>query len=127
MSRDASIELDFGDGTHKFRLAWGELCKVQEACDAGPYVVLERLTMGTWRMEDIREVIRYGLIGGGMVPGDALKLVREYVEERPPVENVIFARVILSTGLLGAKDETPGESAVANPAETASTISPTES
>lgn len=127
MSRDASIDLDFGDGTHTFRLGWGELVKVQEACDAGPYVVLDRLTAGTWRMEDIREVIRCGLIGGGMTPGDALKLVRDYVEARPPVENVILARAILSIALAGAPDEKPGEPVAANQAGTVSTISPAES
>lgn len=109
MSRDGSIELDFGDGTYKFRLPWGELVHLQESCGAGPYVVLQRLQNGTWHMDDIRESIRYGLIGGGTEHQKALKLVQEYVEKRPPVENVMFAQVVLSAALMGAPDEPVGE------------------
>jgi len=128
MSRDASIELDWADGTFAFRLAWGELEKLQEACDAGPYVVLNRLVDNSWRVGDISNVIRLGLIGGGMAPVDALKKVREYVEKRPPAENLMFAQAILSAGIVGAPDEQVGKKgAAANPEEINSTISRTES
>lgn len=109
MSRDARVEIDFGDGQHVFRLAWGELVNLQEALDAGPYVILQRLMTNEWRLGDIREVIRYGLIGGGMEPAKALKMVREYVEKRPPIESVPLAQVILSAGLVGAPEEKLGE------------------
>jgi len=105
MPRDASIELDWADGTYAFRLAWGELEKLQEACDAGPYVVLNRLVDNTWRVGDLSNVIRLGLIGGGMTPVDALQKVREYVEKRPPMENLMTARAVLSAGLVGAPEE----------------------
>lgn len=111
MPRDASIELDWADGTYAFRLAWGELEKLQEACDAGPYVILGRLNDGSWRIGDISNVIRLGLIGGGMTPVEALTKTREYVERRPPVENLIFAQAILSAGLIGAPEEQPGKKA----------------
>jgi len=123
MSRDASIEVDWGDGEHRFRLAWGELVKVQEACDAGPYVILNRLGDGSWLLNDIREVIRYGLIGGGAEPSAALKLVREYVEGRPPLENILLARAILSAALMGAPDEKVGEPGAANQEEKDLTVS----
>lgn len=127
MSRNASIDLDFGDGTYTFRLAWGELANLQEACDAGPYVIFQRLNTGEWKMNDIREVIRYGLIGGGMAPSDALKIIRAYVEDRPPLETIMFAKGILSAGLMGAPDEPVGEQEAANPTEANLTTSPTES
>lgn len=128
MSRDASIELDWADGTYAFRLAWAELEKLQEACDAGPYVILNRLGDGSWRIGDISNVIRLGLIGGGMAPIDALKKVRGYVEGRPPVENLLFAQAILSAGLIGAADEEPAKKdEAANREESALTTSPTES
>jgi hypothetical protein len=109
MSRDARIELDFADGTYSFRLGWGELATLQEACDAGPYVILHRLHSHQWRMADISSVVRLGLIGGGMAPADALKKVRAYVEDRPPLESHTYAVAILSAGLLGAPDEPVGE------------------
>jgi len=106
MARDASIELDWADGTYTFRLAWGELIKLQEACDCGPFIILSRLMGDAWRVEDISNVIRLGLIGGGMEPVAALKLVRSYVESRPPMENILAAQAILSAAIAGAPDET---------------------
>lgn len=126
MSRDARITLDWADDSYVFRLAWGQLVEMQEKTDAGPYVVLQRLYDGSWRMADIVEPIRLGLIGGGLEPVKALKLVRQYVQERPPVENVLVAQAVLSAALMGAPDETPGKQ-VAPGQESDSTISRTES
>lgn len=124
MARDASLELDWADGTFAFRLAWGELEKLQEACDAGPYVVYNRLVDGTWRVGDIVNVVRLGLIGGGMAPVDALKKVREYVEKRPPMENLVIAQAVLSAAIVGAPDEDAGKKAeAASPAESDLTTS----
>lgn len=105
MSRDASVTLDFGDGTYVFRLAWGQFIELQEKCDAGPLVIMRRFNEGAWRVEDISNVLRLGLIGGGMEPIAALKLVRRYVEDRPPMESVLHAQAVLTVGLLGAPDE----------------------
>lgn len=128
MSRDARIELDWADGTHTFRLAWGQLAELQEHCDAGPYVVLNRLATSQWRVEDISNVVRLGLIGGGMTPADALKKVRAYVEARPPLENVLVAQAILAAGLQGAPEEKLGEAeGEADEAPSESTTSPMES
>ena len=105
MSRDAKVTLDWADATHVFRLAWGHLAELQEKCDAGPYVVLQRLYSGAWKVEDISNVIRLGLVGGGMEPVQALKLVRSYVEARPPMESLHTAQAVLAAGCIGAADE----------------------
>lgn len=125
MSRNASVTLTWGDGDHLFKLPWGQLAQLQEACDAGPFVILGRLSDGTWKVQDIASVIRFGLIGGGMKPVDALKLVRTYVEDRPPMENVLTAQAILAAGVMGAPDEDAVKKN-ASPMEIASTASPTE-
>lgn len=109
MSRDAKFTTDWADGTYTFRLAWGELITLQEECDAGPFEVLRRLSGGTWKMQDISTVVRLGLIGGGVTPEKALSLTRIYVEGRPPLENVPFARGILGIAIQGVPDEKPGE------------------
>lgn len=109
MSRDGSIDLDFADGTYHFRLAWGELGKLQEACDAGPYVVLDRLMSGRWRVSDISETIRLGLIGGGQEPAKALKLMRDYVQERPPLESLVLAQRVLGAAVVGTPEEEVGK------------------
>jgi hypothetical protein len=125
MSRDGSIDLDFADGTYHFRLAWGELSKLQEACNAGPYVVLDRLISGRWRVEDIGEVVRLGLIGGGLEPVKALKLVREYVQDRPPLESLVLAQRVLGAAVVGVAEEEVGKkSAAADREGSESPISP---
>lgn len=125
--RDARVTFDWGDGTHSFRLAWGQLGELQEKTDTGPYLVLQRLHSGAWRIEDISNIIRLGLIGGGMEPAAALRLVRTYVEDRPPMENLIPAQVILSAALTGAPEENVGEDDAASQTENSSTNSQTES
>lgn len=125
--RDATVTFDWADGTYPFRLAWGQLAELQEKCDAGPYVVLQRLHSGEWRVEDISNIIRLGLIGGGREPSPALKLTRAYVEARPPMENLIPAQVILAAALMGAPEETVGEGDAANQTESSLMNSQTES
>lgn len=117
MSRSAAIDLDWADGSYRFALRWGELAELQERCDSGPYVVLQRLGSGAWRVEDLSNIVRLGLIGGGMKPEDALKKVRFYVENRPPMETVPVAYGVLQAALLGAPDEPMGEAEAANQVE----------
>ena len=117
MSRSAKITLTFGDGDYEFALRWGELAELQERCDSGPYVVLQRLGSGAWRVEDLSNIVRLGLIGGGMKPEDALKKVRFYVEHRPPMETVPLAYAVLQAALLGAPDEPMGEAEAPSQAE----------
>lgn len=124
--RDARVTFDWADGVYSFRMAFGQLVELQEKCDAGPYLILQRLHAGNWRVEDILQPIRLGLIGGGMEPAAAVKLTRRYIEERPITENIQYAVAILTAALLGAPDEKVGESEAANQTGDPSTISPTE-
>lgn len=129
MSRDASLQLIWADGEYTFRLAWGELEALQDACDAGPWVILERFYNKQCRVGEIAHVIRQGLIGGGLKPTEATQLVKTYVEKRVQdlAENLIFATVILQTAIQGTPDETVGELGAASQMGSNSTLSPTES
>jgi len=109
MSRDGSCEVPFNGQLTPFRLAWRELMKIQEACDAGPYVVLDRLVSGRWRLQDISETIKWGLIGAGMPQAEAIKLVTSEVEGRPPLENLVIAQQVLGAGVVGAPEEPVGK------------------
>jgi hypothetical protein len=113
MSRSAKITAPFAGEEYEFRMAWGDLIKLQEKRDLGPYEITTRLHAGTWRLEDIREVIRIGLIGGGMAVPLAAKLVREHVEGSPGMEHLALAQIIMQAGLVGAPDEPLGEAAAA--------------
>lgn len=113
MSRDAKTTLDWGDSTYTFRLGIGELEEHDEKIaegrpvgyPSGPLAVLSRLWEGTWKVADVRETIRLGLVGGGAPAPQALKLVRRYVDEAPLLPNVGLAVLILSEALgIEAKD-----------------------
>lgn len=114
MSRDGRIELTIWDGEYAFRLGWGELALLQEKCDAGPYVVLRRLMDGSWRLEDVEGVLRLGLIGAGRTPEEATRLIKAHVKSRPPAEYVVYATLVLQAGVIGAPDESVGETEAAN-------------
>lgn len=109
MSRDGSCELVFNGQRTFFKLAWRELMKIQEACDAGPYVVLDRLVTGRWQLQDISEVIKWGLIGGGMNQAQALTLIETEVEGRRPLDSLVIAQHVLGAGLVGTPEEDPGK------------------
>lgn len=130
MPRDARITLDFGDGTYEFRLAWAQLIALQEKTDAGPYFILQRLVNGDWRVQDIAEIIRQGLIGGGKTPVEATKLVKLYVEQRPLMETdgpLTTAVKVLNAALEGNEEERDlGEAGRGAVKANGSTRSPTE-
>jgi hypothetical protein len=125
MSRSGDVALDFGGEERTFRLAIGQWRKVQEKCDAGPAELLARLSpafsaaqqgltieqivslgyLGTWRVDDVREVILQGLLGANMPGPEALRLVRDWVDERPFLETVAVAYRIVLASILGVEDE----------------------
>ncbi|MGE3874092.1 MAG: gene transfer agent family protein [Parvibaculaceae bacterium] len=125
MSRSGRITLDFGDGTYVFFLGWGELTELQEKCDAGPLVLYHRLFDGTWRAGDVSHAVRLGLIGGGLEPIKALRLVQNYVEARPLLESLPVAQGVIAAALIGAPDEEERKKDEAAD-QSGSTISPTE-
>ncbi len=129
MSRAGEITLPWGDGERTFRLGIGDWRKVQEKCDAGPGEILARLApvfhatqqglkfdqivamgyLGRWRIDDVREPLYRGLIGGGMTPTDAGKLITELVDERPLLEPLSIAYQVVLASVVGSEDEPLGE------------------
>lgn len=110
MSRIASITIDWADGTYTFRLPIAQIEELQEKTDCGPYFLFNRIASGQWRIADLRETIRLGLIGGGMKPTKARVLVERYVDARPYAESIKPAQAILGAALIGAPDgEKPGK------------------
>lgn len=123
------ITLDFADGEYRFRLLLPQLAELQSKCDAGVGLIFSRLMKGRYRdgddivfnpleaifkYQDITETIRLGLIGGGMGmvdgkqvkvgPGDALRLMRTYVEPRPLLDNWSIAAAVAMASMIGYSD-----------------------
>ena len=111
-NRSGKISLPFGDDTHVFKLGYGQLKELQDAVDAGPFVIFDSLLKNTWKIEYIRETIRCGLVGGGMAAHEAIHMVKTYVEdvESYPIRaNVLIAAAILNAALIGAPEEDVGK------------------
>lgn len=128
-----AIEEDFGGEPRSFLVRIGELRAIQTKCSAGPAVVAQRLArcvavveakpdaqvgelamlgLGDWNVDDVREPILQGLIGAGMSPNDAGKLVRTWVDERGfrgLVENARLALLVLVAGVATPEDDPVGE------------------
>lgn len=109
MSADASVTFAWADGEHRFRLAIGQLRELQEKCGAGPLEILDRLATRRWHVDDVRETMRLGLIGGGLEPFKALALVRHYIDDRPLMESVPAAQAVLMAALVGVPDDDVGK------------------
>lgn len=109
MSRGGEITLQCWDGEHVFRLRLGELRTLQEKVDAGPMHIARRLADGTWRVDDVRETLRLGLIGAGVKQDEALSLVTTHVDGVPWIDNVFNAQAVVLAAVMGVADERLGE------------------
>lgn len=130
MSRDGSIITSWGDEEFTFRLATKEWRRIQERCDAGPGELYRRLIgvatvlekgmslaeaaaigmIGDWRIDDVREPILQGLLGGGMSDLQARALVQQRVDLNADFRvNLALAFAIVKAGLGEVSDERVGE------------------
>lgn len=109
MSTHGSITIEWADGEYTFRLAIGQLRELQEKTASGPMEVFERLQQGKWRVDDIRETIRLGLVGGGMPAIESKRMVDQYVDAFPLLDNIDPARTIIAAAIIGAPDDPVGK------------------
>lgn len=95
-------------GEHDFALALGNVRAIQERCKAGPPEIMRRLRFDEWHVDDLYEVIRQGLIGGGMDRKEANELVSAMFDQHPYYEFVMCAQGIMALLMIGADtDEKP--------------------
>lgn len=105
MSRSARVTAPFGDGVYVFRLDIAGLEELDEKCDAGPEELYQRISEGRWRVRDIRETLRIGLVRGGAEPVMALALVNRYAAEGYLLDLKALALNVLGASILGAPEE----------------------
>ena len=106
MSRNGTIDVELGGGTHRFRLSIGDLEALQEETGIGAPEHLHRLYVGenaSWR--HVRTILRTALIGGGEVKvSEADEIVRG-LDDLPAVRVIAVAALVVGAGLQGAEDE----------------------
>ncbi len=129
MSSDASISLFWGDAEQSFRFGIGQFRELQDKVNTrrlaigapvvGPMALLNALRANDAWPDDIRDVLRLGLIGGGKSFSEAHRMMLRYFDDTPPLEHMRPAFVVLMAGLAGA----PGDEAKKKP-EAAGTSTP---
>lgn len=119
--------LVWAGGEHPFALDIGALRALQTACDAGPQQILTRITAGSWRVDDLMQTIRLGLIGGGMAQAEAARIVDAAFRSHPLLTFRPTAQSVLVLALMGDPEdrlgETKGETA---PPENGGSLTSTE-
>jgi hypothetical protein len=134
MSADGSVTINWADGEHRFRIAIGQARELEALVNKrriemgmpviGPYALwMLTLSSNAWP-DDVREILRLGLIGGGMKPFEALALVKRYVEERPFLESMPVASTVLQEALIGVPDDPVGKPPAEKVQPTASSSPP---
>lgn len=110
MAANGHVTLAWGDGDHDFNLAKiAHVLELEDKCGCGVREVLTRIIERRWYVQDIREVIRLSLIGGGKTPVEALVLVKRYFDERPWEESVTTAQTILLASIVGVPGDEVGK------------------
>lgn len=119
MSRDASITLTFAGDERTFRLGYGDILNLQDACNSGYMEIYNRIASGTARIEDMVETVRIGLIAAGTEP----KIAKRWIEQNtfPTAELVLVAHAILAAAISGDPKEQVGKTGAATDATEAMT------
>lgn len=99
--RVTAITIPWADAEYTFDLRLGEVRKLQAQTGLGVPALLRNLQSDNYKVDDFRETILQGLLGGGMDVERARGLVKKWVDQRPARENVIPAISILMAWLVG--------------------------
>lgn len=111
MTISSEVTLPWADDEYTFKLRLTGIEELQEKCNAGLGLIANRVMSGEFFIQDIYHTIRIGLIGGGLTPVNAKKLVDRYVDGQPitPLDNdnnnYQTAKMILSAAYFGVRDE----------------------
>lgn len=141
MPKSPEVTLDWADGTYSFALYGKQLEELQSISfnptsgkkGVGIAAIAMRVVGWNWYVEDLRNIVRLALIGGGMSPVRAEQLCRMYVDGQPlsgsmgqatPDSPLALAQAIMQAVFAGVEtpeddedesEEAPGEIETPNP------------
>lgn len=99
------VTLFVGDGEHPLALTSPMVREVERKLGSGIGAILARFQSQAFGFDDVREIIRCALIGGGMDPREADHLAATYIDERPLAESTEIALAVLMVRFFGADEE----------------------
>lgn len=85
----------FGDAEYDFRITSPLVIELEHKISAGIGSLCSRVFAKQFALSDIHETIRIALIGGGIAPERAAKLIASYAIDRPLSEIYPLAVAIL--------------------------------
>jgi hypothetical protein len=107
--------LFWGDGENTFRIGIGEFRELQERLTArraafglpaiGPQTFANSIRARDAWPDDVRDVLRIGLVGAGMKPGEAHLKLAAYFDRRPPAESYLAAYQVFAGAFVGVPDD----------------------
>lgn len=108
-----------------FNLRFGDVLDLEEACGkVGIGAIYLRLGRSEYYAKDVYETILRGLIGGGMAPSEARRLMVDRFDHVPLVQSVELALDILISMMAGiGPDETRGKGDPAEPHDVGTILS----
>lgn len=103
----------FGGEERTFLLDIDRIRALQSKTDCGPIELIRRMESGHWFVDDLRETLFQGLVGGGATQLQATVLMRDNFDkqQRGIAQFVPLAHEVLTAGVFGPADEevSPGE------------------
>ena len=117
-------------GEHPFRLALAQLEGLQKATDCGPEWLAMKLRSGQWLATEAFEILRWGLIGGGMDAVLAKKAVEGAFSRHPVGAFKVPALAVMMASLYGPAEDPAGKPSLAgettpNPSAESGSSAPT--
>lgn len=95
----------FAGRERRFQLRLAEICELERLAGAGIGEVALRLSAHTFRLADVRETIRLGLMGGGASEPEATALVIGNFDGRPLADYLPLAGEIVRAALSGVEPD----------------------
>lgn len=96
-----NFRMFFGDAEHAFALDLDLIVELERVTDCGIGRLAARIFGDSYSVADLRQTIRLGLIGGGMEPEDADRLVKVYALRTGIVRLRLIAMTVLETVFAG--------------------------
>ncbi|MCB1334943.1 MAG: gene transfer agent family protein [Roseivivax sp.] len=97
----------FGDAEYTFALTDPMIAELERIAGLGIGALYLRLVRNEWHLAHLTEIIRLGLIGGGMAPDRAMHLVKTYATDRPLDQVFPLALDVLDARWTGTPDQAP--------------------
>ena len=110
MSANGTVTIVWANGEDQFCLAKvGYILDLETKCGAPIGVLYQRLGNGSFGLNDVRETIRLGLMGGGMPPDKAMAAVKHHVDsnENGLAPSVLVAFEVIKAVMFGSPPDDP--------------------